>query len=195
MDTMSSKPPSPSPKVSSRWLPVAIVFILFLLSGAALAFGVSTVRDDSPLSASQPLRLKPAPNFTVPLYSGGEGSFTLSEHKGHPIVINFWASWCPPCRAEFPALQAAATTYAGQGVVVFAVAIQDTEAEAKAFLQEQRTTFLTGPDLDGSIAMDYTITGLPATYFITADGLIYKKWVGEIDEQRLDTFIQELLSL
>lgn len=178
---------------------MTMVVAAFLGLGALLAIGVPLLRNgvfgSSGSTISQDLGLKSAPDFTVPLYSGGEGSFTLSEQKGHPVVLNFWASWCPPCLAEFPALQAASDKYAGQGVIVFGAAVQDTEAEAKAFLQAQATTFKTGPDLAGKLVLDYAITGLPATYFITRDGHIYKKWVGQIDEERLDTFIQELLHL
>ncbi|MBI4338669.1 MAG: TlpA family protein disulfide reductase [Chloroflexi bacterium] len=173
-----------------RWAYLGLAAIAFLALGATLAFGYTQVR-----GTGARLGLKPAPDFTVPLFTGGDGSFTLSKQRGSPVVLNFWASWCPPCRAEFPALQAASDKYEGQGLVVFGAAIQDTEADAMAFLQAQGTTFKTGPDQNGKLALDYAVTGLPATYFITRDGRIYKKWIGQIDEQRLDTFIQELLKL
>ncbi|MBI4311914.1 MAG: TlpA family protein disulfide reductase [Chloroflexi bacterium] len=181
-------------KPALRWLPLSLVAAAFLGLGALIAFGIPLLRHVG-ASPSERLRLSPAPDFTVPLYSGGEGSFTLSQQQGRPVVLNFWASWCAPCRAEFPALQAAAEKYAPQGVVLFGAAVQDTENESREFLQQQNTTFMTGPDTDGKLTLSYEITGLPATYFITRDGHIYKKWIGQIDEQRLDTFILEMLQL
>ena len=181
MDTTTSTPSR------IRWVPAILGFLALIGLGALLAFGIAYAR-----GTSGP-KLEAAPNFTVPLYAGGSGAFTLSEHRGHPIVLNFWASWCPPCRAEFPALQAAANRYSDQGLVLVGVAIQDTEDDARAFLKEQNTTFFAGQDLTGQVALDYGITALPATLFITPDGRIYKKWLGQIDETRLNTFIEELL--
>ncbi len=176
-----------SPLTHIRWLPAALGFLALAGLGALLAFGIAYAR-----GGSSP-KLEAAPDFTVPLYSGGAGSFTLSQHRGHPVVLNFWASWCAPCRAEFPALQAGADKYNDLGLVVIGVAIQDTGDDARAFLKEQNTTFFAGQDMTGQIALDYTITGLPATFFITPEGRIYKKWLGQIDETRLNTFIEELL--
>lgn len=177
-------------RTSIRWLFVLTGTLAFVALGALVGFGLSHARD-----GGKGLDLDPAPDFSVPLYSGGTGEFTLSEQLGYPVVLNFWGSWCPPCRAEFPALQAVADKYADQGVVVFGVAVRDTEAETKAFLREQRTTFLTGPDLIDQISMDYRIIGWPTTILITRDGRIYKKWVGMLDESRLSIFVDELLQL
>ncbi|MSQ22305.1 MAG: TlpA family protein disulfide reductase [Dehalococcoidia bacterium] len=170
-----------------RWLPALFAFAAFVALGVLLAYAVSQAR-----GGGGP-KLEPAHDFTVPLYTGGPGSFTMSEHRGHTVLLNFWASWCAPCRAEFPVLQAAADKYKDQNLVVVGVAINDSEDEARLFLEQQNTTFLAGHDLTGQVALAYTITGLPATFFITPDGRIYKKWLGQIDETRLTTFIEELL--
>lgn len=178
---------TPSASNRIRWLPAALGFLTLIGLGALLAFGIAYAR-----GGSSP-KLEAAHDFTVPLYAGGSGTFTLSQHRGHPVVLNFWASWCPPCRAEFPALQATADKYKDQGLVLVGVAIQDTENDARAFLKEQNTTYLAGQDMTGQVALDYAITALPATLFITPDGRIYKKWLGQIDETRLTIFIEELL--
>ncbi len=177
-------------RTSIRWLPLAIGTVAFVALGALLAFGLAQARGNT-----STLNLQPAPDFTVPLYSGGTGQFTLSDHLGQPVVLNFWGSWCPPCRAEFPALQAIADQYSDGEVVVFGVDVQDTEADAREFLEEQNTSFPTGPDLTGEITLSYTITNMPTTFFITRDGEILKKWQGMIDEANLTTFIEELLEL
>ncbi len=192
----ASPPPATAPQpVPARptWRLFAVATVLVVGLGLGAFVGVPYVRNAT-AGGSERLNLKPAKDFTASLYSGGRGSFTLSRQKGKPVVLNFWASWCAPCRSEFPVIQAAADKYAGQ-VVFFGADIQDTEKEAKAFLQEQQTTFMTGPDATGSIAVDYGLVGLPVTFFITPDGHIYKQWIGEIDEQRMDTFIQELLKV
>ena len=170
---------------------LAALFAAVLVLSAACGGGSSdsTQTDD----------LDPAPDFTTVLYSGGTGEFTLSEQQGHPVVLNVWGSWCPPCRAEFPALQQAWNQYKDEGLVLFGVNagafIKDSESEAKEFLEEQGTTFMTGPDIDDQIILDYRVLGFPATYFITPDGKIYETWTGQIDDKNLTRLIEELLAL
>ena len=168
-----------------RRVTLVIVAVIFAGIGALIAFGLSQPRDGG---------LEPAPDFTVPLYSGGDGDFTLSDHLGSPVVVNFWGSWCPPCRAEFPALQTVADEYKERGLVIFGVAVNDTEENARAFLDEQDTTFLTGPDFTNQIALDYMVRSMPTTYFITRDGKILRSWAGQIDEARLAAFVEEILN-
>ena len=74
------------------------------------------------------------------------------------------------------------------------VDVQDTEENARAFLEEQDTTFLTGPDLTGRISLDYQVLSMPTTFFVTRDGRILRSWAGQIDEARLSTFIEEILN-
>jgi len=174
----------------TRWLPAVLGFVAMAGIGALIGFSLVQAR-----GSDAPLDLKPAGDFTVPLYSGGEGTFTLSDHLGQPVVLNFWGSWCPPCRAEFPALQAVFDEYGDDGLVVFGVTSQDSEADAKAFLAEQATTFPTGPDFDDSITIEYRVSSWPTTFFITRNGEIHRKWVGQIDETRLATFVEDLFAL
>ena len=146
--------------------------------------------------------LDTAPDFTTTLYSGGTGEFTLSDQEGRAVVINIWATWCPPCLAEFPDLERAWNRYKDQGLVLFGInaqlspsGIKDTEQEAKVFLRQQETTFMTGPDVDGRISHNYQVNALPSTYFITPDGKILGKWRGRIDQKELNRRIEELLAL
>jgi len=173
-----------------RRLPLLISCVALMVLGAFIAAGLTQAK-----SGGTALSLDPAPDFTVPIYSGGTGSFTLSSQQGHPLVLNFWGSWCPPCRSEFSTLQAAADRYKDQGLIVFGIDVQDTERDAKEFLSEQGTSFLTGPDLSGQILLDFKVANMPTTFFITRNGEIYKKWVGVIDETNLTTYIEELLAL
>ena len=176
-----------------RRVTLAITAVIFAGLGALIAFGLFQLQNNAGNSPSTG-DLEPAPDFTAPLYSGGSGDFTLSDHLGSPVVVNFWGSWCPPCRAEFPALQAVADEYKDRGLIVFGVDVQDTEENARAFLDEQGATFLTGPDLTGQISLDYQVLSMPTTYFVTRDGKILRSWAGQIDEARLTTFIEEIFN-
>ena len=97
-----------------RRITLGIVAVIFAGIGALIAFGLFQLQNNAGNGPSTG-DLEPAPDFTVPLYSGGAGDFTLSDHLGSPVVVNFWGSWCPPCRAEFPALQAVADEYKDRG--------------------------------------------------------------------------------
>ncbi len=184
---MDSTTPSRS---ATRWLPAVIGFVAMAGIGALIGFGLVQAR-----GGGAQLDLQPASDFTIPVLTGGQDTFTLSSQLGNPVVLNFWGSWCPPCRAEFPALQAVFDEYRDDGLVVFGVDVQDSEADARAFLAEQGTTFLTGPDLDNSVTIDYRVSSWPTTFFITRNGDIHRKWVGQLDETRLATFVEELFAL
>ena len=133
---------------------------------------------------------KPAMDFTLPLFGGGE--FALREHRGQPVVINFWASWCPPCRQEAHGLERAWRSRAGEGVVFVGVDIQDSEGDARAYIQEFGITYPNGPDTDGKIAVDYGVIGIPVTFLVNKEGTVEQRWVGALDETQLAAWIDEL---
>lgn len=95
----------------------------------------------------------PAPDFTLPLFEGGE--IILSDLQGQVVVINFWASWCIPCRDEAPFLEQVWRKYRDQGVVFLGVDYLDTNKEAQAFLEEFGVTYPNGPDIGTKIAKQY----------------------------------------
>ncbi len=133
----------------------------------------------------------PAPDFTFTLLDGKE--LTLSDLKGKAVVLNFWASWCPPCRAEARALERVWQAHKDRGVVFLGVDIQDTEQDARAFIKEFGITYPNGQDATTEIATSYGITGIPETFFITRDGKVARHWIGPIEEKQLAAFIEELL--
>lgn len=180
-------------------------FAILLITLSILSFTICTVVVGGPFASTfkhPDSGLDAAPDFTTTIYSGGAGEFTLSNQKGRPVVINIWATWCPPCLAEFPDLERAWNQYKDQGLVLFGInaqlspsGIKDTEHAAKLFLQQQEITFMTGPDVDGRISRSYQVNALPSTYFITPDGKILAKWRGRIDPKELNRRIEELLAL
>lgn len=132
-----------------------------------------------------------APDFTFTLFDGTK--LTLSNLRGKPVVLNFWASWCPPCREEAPALEKGWEVYKDKGVQFLGVDIQDTEKDARAFMKEFGITYPNGQDTGNGISTSYGITGVPETFFISKEGKITRHWIGPIEEKQLSSFIESLL--
>jgi|TARA_Y100000031_G_scaffold149095_1_gene186332 cytochrome c biogenesis protein CcmG/thiol:disulfide interchange protein DsbE len=138
---------------------------------------------------------QPAADFTLELFSGE--SFQLSQHLsqngGRPLVVNIFASWCIPCKAEAPVLEKVYQEYRQRGVLVIGVAVQDTESAAREFVAEHGITFPTGLDADGSIKKSYSVYGVPQTFFIDSDGLIRYVHVGGVTEELLIHELDKML--
>jgi len=120
----------------------------------------------------------------------------LSDLRGQVVVLNVWASWCPPCRAEMPALQALHEQRAGQGVVVLGVnsTVQDSEQAARDFASEYGLTFPIGLDRDGQATRLYQVRALPSTFFIDRQGIIRRVVVGgPLNPSVLETTVLDLL--
>jgi cytochrome c biogenesis protein CcmG/thiol:disulfide interchange protein DsbE len=144
---------------------------------------------------------EPAPDFTLPLFDGGE--LTLSELQGKVVVINFWASWCDPCRDEAPALERVWREYRDRGVVFIGVNYVDVESEARKYMEEFDITYPNGPDIGQRIARAYRIRGVPETFFVDREGKIapvfqggrpMPKKISPITETELRAVIERLLS-
>jgi len=134
----------------------------------------------------------PPPDFRLGLFDGG--SFHRADERGRVVVVNFWASWCVPCRAEAPRLEAASRAYRDRGVAFLGVDVQDTEPSARAFLKELGLTYQSGMDEDGSIGNAYGVDSIPTTYFLDRAGRIRRRWVGELRDQQIAGFLGEALS-
>lgn len=133
-----------------------------------------------------------APDFTLSLFDGGQ--LTLSDLQGQVVVVNFWASWCIPCRDEAPILEQTWRRYRDRGVVFIGVAYLDTDKEARAFVEEFNVTYPNGPDLGTRIAPAYRIKGVPETFFIARDGRVADLEIGPLTETRLVSAIESLLA-
>ena len=121
---------------------------------------------------------KPAPPFTLTLFDGRV--LRLEDLRGKVVFLNFWASWCPPCRAEARTLEAAWQKYKDRGFVFVGVNLQDREDAARQFLEEFGVTYQNGMDHGAGIAVDYGVWGLPETFFIDRDGRITHKHIGAL---------------
>jgi cytochrome c biogenesis protein CcmG, thiol:disulfide interchange protein DsbE len=119
---------------------------------------------------------RPAPEFSAPLMSGG--TFTLRSLRGKPVVLNFWASWCVPCREETPLLVRLHKVYGPRGVQFVGLDTEDQVAGARAFLEQHHVDYLVARLEDERVIDAYAIPGLPTTVFIGADGVVTGKVVG-----------------
>lgn len=113
-----------------------------------------------------PVQARPVPDFNIRLYNGE--TFTLSEHRGQVVVVNFWASWCPPCRSEAPTLEAVWQTYRERGLVLVGVNVWDSEAAALKFVREFGLTFPTGPD-PGNLRLSSESQAFPKPTSLTGE--------------------------
>lgn len=164
-----------------------------VIAGVALLLGLLTIgmlQQTTQGSVPGALIGTTAPDFTLTTFDGQ--SVRLEELRGHPVVINFWASWCPPCRTEAAALgNVARAERAADRAVFVGVNVRDWEDNARRFLTDFSVPYANGTD-PGTVEQTYGGMGLPYTVFVTADGTIARTWIGPLDEQRLTTIIDEI---
>jgi thiol-disulfide isomerase/thioredoxin len=132
-----------------------------------------------------------APDFTLPTTDNRE--FKLSDHRGKPVILNFWASWCGPCRYEVPAFKSFYEKYGNEGVSFIAVNTQDNPESALAYAKSDGLKFTIPVDPRGQVSSLYNVRGLPTTYFIDKDGIITSIKIGpflfmEEIEERMGSF-------
>ena len=133
-----------------------------------------------------------APDFVGYMPNGD--SLRLFDYRNQLVFLDFWGSWCAPCRAEFGLIQEVSEEYKPQGLVVFGVNVNDAQDNAERFLRDENITFPTGPDNDGRVTVDYEVTGMPTTFFLSRDGSIFRKWTGQISDDKLRAIVKELMA-
>ena len=177
---------------------------ILMLVSLALGF-LWTVASRVPSAVGAPLSSSPspregflAPDFTLDTLDGNR--VTLSELRGKVVVVNFWATWCLPCRAETPALEKSYAQYKDSGVVILGVNLtnQDVVSEVESFVQEFELTYPILLDRDGSVSNSlYQIRGLPTTFFVNREGIIRTVLVGgpmseTFIRSKIEALLQEL---
>jgi len=163
----------------------------FAIAGALLAVGlialfwVLTGQDDAPRGQAMSEMNRPAPLFTAPALDGG--TVRLEDYRGQVVLLNFWGTWCEPCKRELPALQAAHEQLGGEGLAVIGVNLTDDEqlqgrntAQIAAFLSQFGVTYPIALDLEGAITNDYRVFPLPTSFFIDPEGAIRYMHIGEL---------------
>jgi len=148
-----------------------VVLVSILASGLAVAG----------CSSAPPPALQigdPAPDFQLQSLDGQ--AVSLSGLRGRPVMLNFWASWCGPCRVEMPFIQGVFedSDWAEQGLVILGINVGDSPSDARKFMEDNRLSFTMLVDTDQSIARDYNVRAIPATYFIDKNGIIKDRKIG-----------------
>ncbi len=152
----------------------------------------TATKPPSPTKPAAPVGLEigyTAPDFALQDLNGR--TVRLSEHRGRPVVINFWATWCGPCRAEMPDLQAAYEANQGRGLVILAVDLREDAGTVRAFMQSNGLTFPALLD-QGQVQQQYGIRAVPTSYFLDRAGVIRDKQVGSMSRSRIDAGLAKI---
>ncbi|MBN8593211.1 MAG: TlpA family protein disulfide reductase [Anaerolineae bacterium] len=176
--------PTDAPK---RGIGMGGIVLLVGVVAVAAVFGLALIDRN----AGQPTS-GPAPDFTLTTLDGQD--VRLSDLRGQVVVINFWASWCVPCRDEAPALQAVWERYRDRGVVLLGVAWTDTERNARAFIDEFSQNYPNGLDLGTRIGELYGITGVPETFVIDQQGQVVGFYPIALQQDQLAAVIESVLA-
>ena len=175
---------------------IVVFCVVSLLNVGLLALILTQLLTPATHSVTDPLVGHPAPNFTLVLLHADSGKTTLSlsNLKGKPIVLNFWASWCQPCKEELPLLENAWKQMQAQkkNIVFLGIDFQESDSDASSFLLQHGITYLAGLDTDGSIANKYGVSSLPQTIFIDRNGTVTSREPQELTTQDLSRNLQSI---
>jgi cytochrome c biogenesis protein CcmG/thiol:disulfide interchange protein DsbE len=153
----------------------------------AVVFGIALLQRNQ----TQPTA-GPAPDFTLTTLDGD--TYRLADLKGQVVVINFWASWCGPCRVEAPELEKVWRAYQDQGVTFLGVAYTDTERGAREFIAQYSQTYPNGLDLGTKISDLYNIQGVPETFIINQRGEVVEFIMQQVNEAQLSAILDRVLA-
>jgi cytochrome c biogenesis protein CcmG/thiol:disulfide interchange protein DsbE len=168
---------------------VALVCVLLVLLASRLA---SEQRGHALAAAVAAGRTPPAPDFSLARLDRG-GLLRLSSLRGRVVVLNFWASWCEPCKAEAPRLEDAWSRWRERGVVVLGLDAQDFRADARRFLHEHRLGYPNVHDGPGSVVDQYGVTGFPETWVVDRKGRLVAHVEGPVTRAEIDRAVSVTL--
>jgi cytochrome c biogenesis protein CcmG, thiol:disulfide interchange protein DsbE len=192
--------PARAARAAGARLPV--IAVLSLIAGllALLVYGLTaSSRDDSIDSRLAERRAAKAPAFELPVLQQGslgpltdelrpalvDGQLALRELRGIPVVLNFWASWCPPCRSEAPRLERTWRSLRARGIVMLGLNMQDLTGDARDFMREFRLSYPNVRDRSDDVAVDWGVAALPETFFIDARGRVVGHVIGAVSDPQL----------
>jgi cytochrome c biogenesis protein CcmG/thiol:disulfide interchange protein DsbE len=194
-----SSEPSDRPRPRRAWLLIlAGVLTVALVAGVTVALvgdGSETggaTRTGSVAGAGAEVG-SAAPDIQLPALDGGD-DVRLSALRGQPVIINFWASWCNPCRQEFPLLKQALREHRAEDLAVVGVTYQDIASDSRDFVKKQTATWPQGVDDGGAVAKAFGVRAIPQSFFVGADGTIVARIFGFTNEAALADPLGKLLT-
>jgi peroxiredoxin len=185
----SDAAPGAGPSRRARWILAGIAVVVVLAIGVVTVVVVSGSGDDKKASTVVPAGVvdggprvgDPAPDFTLKTLDGK--TVSLSDYAGKPVVLNFWASYCHPCREEFPLFKQQLAKDPG-AFVVLGVDAKDIESDAKAFAKHEKATWPIVVDADNQVAQAYGVGAVPQTFFIKPDGKVALRYYAQIPDDK-----------
>jgi cytochrome c biogenesis protein CcmG/thiol:disulfide interchange protein DsbE len=157
-----------------------------LIVAALLVYAIVATPSEPPQVGS------PVPDFQFTALDGS--SMDLSARRGEVVVVNFFASWCAPCRQEAADLEQTWQEYQGQEVQFYGIAYKDADSKAQAFLAEFDVSYPSTVDTSNRTARDYGVTGVPETFVIDQEGMLARHFLGPITQARLAQELERVLS-
>lgn len=188
MSEVALPPAAPAtPRKFRLWQIAVVVLVIGLLALVALQ-----MQRNGPLAAGPVGQGEPAPDFSLTTFDGQ--TLALADLRGQVVVVNFWASWCAPCKDEAPQLENTWRHYQGQNVMFIGIDYADTETDARAFMRRYDITYPNGPDLGTRISQSFRMRGVPETYIIDPAGQLAFVQIGPTDQATLRRVIDPLLN-
>jgi cytochrome c biogenesis protein CcmG/thiol:disulfide interchange protein DsbE len=174
------------------WALVLVMAVAWLFEAGGLDSIMSMFQTTPPPPSTADIGQAALP-LKLPL-AGGGGDLDLSQYRGKVVALNFWATWCVPCRSEMPVFEQAQQQYRDRGLVVLGVDFQEGDDEILAYLHEIGVTFPSAVDRTGETARQWRATGLPTTFLIDRDGVIRDVRVGAFTNEMLADRLASLLA-
>jgi peroxiredoxin len=161
---------------------VSILLVVALLVGGASFFYLQNNTTKVAAEIGTEVGMQ-APDFTLENMNGEQVS--LSDYQGQKVFLNFWASWCPPCRKEMPDMQKLHEKYGSEELVILAVNVGEGKSTAANFMMQNGLSFPVLLDNSKDTARNYLVRGIPSSYFLDQDGIIKEKVVGAVSYQKM----------
>lgn len=192
-------------RMNARFFVSAVLAVLLILAGAWVLWQGNRASSSNQRSASQfstpdaqmeapqieAAQTEAAPDFALQTLDGR--TVRLSDYRGQVVLLNTWATWCPPCRDEMPDLEAYYRQHQADDFVVLAVNSQESADTVAAFLEDHDFTFPVLLDPGGMVMRDYEVLGLPTSFFIDREGVVRGVWAGKLSPARLKELVDPLL--
>ncbi len=197
---------------SSRWIAIGVLAAGLILAAVAVFLFVSNGSNSGDVAAdtgeipdnlavatlagvknsgAQPVQGQPAPNFAFRYPDGS--SYSLADFKGQPVIVNFWATWCPPCRREMPGLVKAYETYKDDGLMIIEVDVAEPPEAVAKFVDEYGMTMPVVLDQRQEVTRLYRTDSFPTSFFIDENGVIQARWVGYLPEEELAANLAKIM--